>query len=754
MSRVLAILILCMFLPGYVTVALGSETSSSKVEWPEPGPVEAHRWLIEGKARRGVDRAFADRMFAPKNGERIQENYDVKIYDIAIRVDDTTEVLYGKVRFVAEATQAATSEITFDLFENMVIDSIVNPSGQLAYSRDGNYVTVTLERPYSQDEQFEFSVYYYGHPIDPQSWIGGFAFHQRQVGGAGSNDYRYVISSLSQPYGARTWWPCKDRVDDKADSFLVAITVDNRFWVGCNGRLDSTINSPGQKTFYYVEPHPMVTELFMIAVSDYWVYYDEWVYNDYQDTMPIVNAVYPEKLEQAQQSFSIVPEVLTIWSDKFGLYPFADVKYGHVNFEWPGGALEHQSMTSITNSGYGWSEYVVIHELAHMWYGDFVSCKSWADIWISEGWATYSEAIYYEVKNGHQYYHDYMDSMYWFTDGAVYRYDTTSAYQIFDGIVYYKGAWVVHMLRGVLGDSVFFDALQYYYNSEFAYGSLDTWDLCQVFEDATGRELDWFFQQWIFGSYRPHYIYCYWVEPSDSSGYDLFLSVDQTHTTDPQLFIMPIYFTFKDVNGDEDTIQVWIDERKDVQALNFPEQITKVRLDPMHWMLKTFTQYTWRLNFVTVRELPPAQQHLPHTQLLDTRGGTTNNVYSIIAGSLPPGLSLDTSNGSISGVPTDTGLFTFTAYVDDLGSNFWDESVYDLRVEPTLLVPGDIDVSGEVDIADLIYFVDYSFNGGPVPLIINLADVDGSCAIDIGDIVYLVDYMFTGGDELIMGCVE
>ncbi|MDH4034645.1 MAG: hypothetical protein OEV80_12705, partial [candidate division Zixibacteria bacterium] len=112
------------------------------------------------------------------------------------------------------------------------------------------------------------------------------------------------------------------------------------------------------------------------------------------------------------------------------------------------------------------------------------------------------------------------------------------------------------------------------------------------------------------------------------------------------------------------------------------------------------------------------------------------------------------SNGIISGVPTDTGLFTFTAYVDDLGSNFWDEAVFDLRVEPTQLVPGDIDISGSVDIADLIFFVDYSFSGGPAPLIINLADVDGSCAIDIGDMVYLVDYMFAGGGVLIMGCVE
>jgi len=735
-----------------VSLAGSLSASGSDTRWPQPGFTEAHEAMALGKASLLADRAVIDKIFAQTSGRMIQENYDVRIYDIDIRVNDTTETLYGHVRFVARATQAGTSEIIFDLHDSLTVDSIVNASGLLSFVHENNYVTVSLDRPYDVDEQFEFTVYYFGHPVEPSAWIGGFAFHQREVG---PGDDRYVISSLSQPYGARTWWPCKDRNDDKADSFLVAITVDSRFWVASNGRLDSTVFKLGHaRTFYYVEPHPLVTELFMIAVSDYFVYEDDWVYNNYQDTMPIVNAVYPEKYDQAQQSFAVVPTALTIWSNRFGLYPFADVKYGHVNFEWPGGALEHQTMTSITDSWYGWSEYVVIHELAHQWYGDFVSCKSWADIWISEGWATYSEAIYYEARFGSDYYHDYMDSMYWFTDGMLYRADTTDPYEIFDGISYYKGAWVVHMLRGILGDSLFFQALTDYYNSEFAYGSLDTWDLCHVFEQSTGTELDWYFQQWVFGWYRPNYRYSYWVESSDSGGYDLFLALEQTQTTDPQVFVMPIDFTFKNVSGQIDTLTLWMDQRETQYNFNFPDSIVKVQLDPRHWIMKYVTEANWRLKFITLNDLPTVRQYLPCSVELETRGGTGSNVFSITAGELPDSLTLDTTTGEISGVPVDSGLFTFSVYVDDIYSNYWDEAEFNLYVEPTPRIPGDIDVSGEVEISDLIYLVDYSFTGGPPPPLPNLADVDGSCAIDIADLVYLVDYMFNDGPAPVMGCVE
>jgi len=420
-------------------------------------------------------------------------------------------------------------------------------------------------------------------------------------------------------------------------------------------------------------------------------------------------------------------------------------------------AMEHQSMSWMLgshSSGWGYSEPVVVHEMAHQWWGDYITCESWADIWLNEGWASYSEALYYQVRQGWAAYHDYLEYMDYGEGTSIYRVDTTNPSYVFSLIVYDKGAWVVHMLRGVLGDSLFFSAIEDYYNSQYAYGALTTEEFEEVWEQSSGVELDWFFDEWIFGEYRPNYHFAYWVEPSDSVGYDVYLVVDQKHVTDPQVFTMPIDFSFERAGGAADTVTQWVNERKNTYALNFPDSIIQVKLDPAGWVLKYATDAPWRLQFITLSDLPPAQEQLPYQITLDARGGTGFNTFSITDGALPSGLTLDNQTGFVSGAPTDTGWFSFTAYVDDNYSNYWDEAVFTLRVEPTPQIPGDIDVSGAVDIADLIYFVDYSFTGGPPPLLPNLADVDGSCAVDIADVVYLVDYMFNSGPAPVMGCVE
>ena len=713
-------------------------------------PSELHRFLSEGKSRAAADRAFAAKFFAEQERTNTQTNYDVKVYDIRLRVDDTTETLFGRVKFVALATIDGVIEVQVDLLDNMPIDSIVSPAGVLAYTRADNMVTVTLDQTYNTDERFEFDIYYYGQPIGGTSVFNGFAWHIKSSG-------EYSISSVSQPYGGRSWWPCKDRMDDKADTFHIAITADTRFYVASNGSLDSIAMVPGHvHTFYYTMPYPMASYLFAIAVSDYAVWYDEWIYNDYQDTMPLVHAVDPAWYVYSQDHYNVTPTALTVLSNKYGVYPWHDIKYGHATMEW-WSAMEHQSMSWMLgshSSGWGYSEPIVVHELAHQWWGDFITCESWADIWLNEGWASYSEALYYQVRQGWAAYHDYMEYMDYSDGTSIYRVDTTNPGEVFDLIVYDKAAWVVHMLRGVLGDSMFFAGIEDYYNSQYAYGALTTAEFEEVWEQSTGMDLGWFFDEWIFGEYRPNYRFAYWVEPSDSSGYDVFLAVDQVQTTDPQVFKMPIDFTFEQAGADPDTVMLWVNDRKNTYVFNFPDSIVDVDLDPRGWVLKYKSNAPWYLHFIILSTLPSAQQELPYEVALDTRGGSGNNTFSITDGALPNGLTLDEQTGVIAGTPTDSGSFSFTANVDDDYSNFWDEAMFVLHVEHTPLIPGDIDISGEVNIADLIYIVDYSFTGGPAPLLPNLADVDGSCSIDIADIVHLVDYMFVEGPPPVMGCVE
>ncbi len=712
--------------------------------WDGLSPAQIHQIMWESKVSGRMDREFTRTLAARESIENTQTNYDVLFYDIFIRVNDTTKVIYGVVTMVARATEAGVGLVQIDFHQNMLIDSIVAPSGVLGYTRSGDVVTVTLDGTYDAGQQFELTCHYHGHPVE-----GGFQ--------AFSFDTRLgkkVISSLSEPYFARTWWPCKDRMDDKADSFDIAIEVDTAFYVGSNGTLDSTINhGANSHTFYYTVRYSMVTYLFSVAISVYTVWYDEWVYNGGLDTMPIVNAVYPDRYSYSLGTWGITPQAITILSDAFGQYPFVDEKYGHANFEW-GGAMEHQTMSSMTGTDFGFWAPVVVHELSHMWWGDMITCKQWGHIWLNEGWASYAEAVYYLSLQGWTNYQNYMNGMAYAGGGTIYIDDTTDVWNIFSSIVYDKGAWVVHMLRGVVGESLFTAVVDSYYNSPYQHAAATTEDFQGVAENASGMDLDWFFQEWIYGTYRPNYHWSYWTEPADSGGVDLFLRVEQAQTTDPQVFTMPVDFFFDFDSGPDDTLTLWVDQRLERFHFNFPGSVNNIKLDPSDWVLKYETKQPWKLYIITTEdELSSAQQYLAYSDTIQARGGTGFITWSLTAGALPTGLNMDTA-GFISGTPADSGDFQFTARVDDIYSNYWDEVVYNLRVEPTLALPADMDLSWSVDVGDLTHLVAYLFQGGLPPVVLNTADVNASCEISVDDLTYLVAYLFQGGPAPLMGCVE
>jgi aminopeptidase N len=725
------------------TAQFAFSAADDDIDWSKASPAERHQKMWEAKARIMADRQYTSQLAAQQPMVNTQTNFDVKFYDIFIRVNDTTKYLYGRVRIVAAATEPGVNAVQIDFFDNMYVDSIVAASGPLAYTRASNVVTVTLDHAYNTGDPIDFNFYYHGQPTQ-----GGF-----QAFSFGTRSGKQVISSLSEPYFSKTWWPCKDRNDDKADSFNIAIEVDTLFYCGSNGTLDSVVNhTANSKIFYYRVRYPMANYLFSVAISPYTVWTDWYRYNANKDSMRITNAVYSDLYTYSLPRFGITPNAIKLLAQTYGPYPYLKEKYGHSNFQWNGG-MEHQTMTSMTGSSFGFSEAVVVHELSHQWWGDMITCKTWGDIWLNEGFASYSEALYYLNKDGWDSYHSYMSGMEFAGAGTIYISDTSSVNIIFGSIVYDKGAWVVHMLRRVVGETAFQAVIDAWYNSPYKYGSATTSDFQHVAEAASGQQLDWFFNEWIYGTYRPNYAQCWTTEASPSGGYDNYLLLRQTQTTSPQNFIMPMD-VWAAYNSGDDTLRFLVDTPRKLIKWHSPEQAQGVSIDPGNWILKYQTYRSWKMAVVTLdSELTVGRQYRPYRDTVRQIGALGPLSVSVTAGALPTGLAIDNS-GIISGTTPDTGSFPFTVRFLDNTSAVADTVAFTLHMKPALLYPGDVNLSQSpvIDLADLSYLVAYLTSSTPVPLAMKLADVNADCVVNLADLSVFVSHLTGGGATFVLGC--
>jgi len=278
-----------------------------------------------------------------------------------------------------------------------------------------------------------------------------------------------------------------------------------------------------------------------MAIAPYSEYNIYFHYNA-TDSMLVSNYIYPESMDiSAQYTLDKTLDMLAIFTDKYGPYPFLNEKYGHAQFGW-GGGMEHQTITSIGTVN---NEGLLAHELAHQWYGDKVTCKNWQSIWLNEGFATFSEGLYYEFKYGRSNYDDYvknrMDSAK-NAQGSIYVQNIGSINSIFDGNrSYAKGSIVLHMLRGIVGDGNFFNIMKAYAaDASLAYGVAETADFQRVAESVYGYSLDYFFNEWIFGENYPKYNVVWGFSNLGGGLYSVNVNIKQDTNTNPEFFTMPI----------------------------------------------------------------------------------------------------------------------------------------------------------------------------------------------------------------------
>ncbi len=527
------------------------------------GPGDISRELAAAKAE-WYARA-ADRATDPTSN---QTSYDAVYYFLNLEIDPVTETVSGTVRMDAEVTTGPLAAADLDLYDNMTVDGVTCGGGPVGFTHAGDLLSVTLDHIYAEGETFTLEVTYHGTPSAAE---GAFGFDSY-----GGED---MIWSLSEPFGARTWWPCKDYPLDKADSVDIWITVPNNLIVASNGTLRATVDQGSTLSYRWHEGYPIATYLVSVAIHPYTVFSDYYHYAP-GDSMEIRYFVFPGHYDGVQATYAMVPDMIANYAGLFGEYPFIEEKYGHAEFTW-GGGMEHQTITSLG----GWGEYLIVHELAHMWWGDMITCDTFNHIWLNEGFATYSEALWAENAYGDEAYREQMAYAKYLGGGTIYVPDEELSDwgRIFSSnLSYNKASWVPHMLRGAVGDSLFFEILHAYYGSIHQYGSATTEEFRDIAEQVSGRDLDRFFQQWIYEEGFPVYR-AQWDSQPVKAGHEIALTIDQLQTN--AVFQMPIRIAVTTSAG-ETTLVVEDSLATQQFTLVVDDEPLDLELDPDEWILR------------------------------------------------------------------------------------------------------------------------------------------------------------------------
>jgi aminopeptidase N len=463
----------------------------------------------------------------------------------------------------------------------MIVDSVLLDASQLSFTRYDNKINITLNRTYIQNELISLVIYYQGLPV--QTGFQSFKF--------GSHGGYPIISSLSEPYGAPDWWPCKDTPADKADSADIWLTVSTDLVPVSNGELQSIVNNGnGTHTYHWKSHYSIAQYLISVAITNY-LQYDTYFHYGQSDSMVITHFVYPESFNSVKTYLDETDDMIEVFSEKYGMYPFISERYGHAEFDW-GGAMEHQTCSSMGAFNTG----IISHELAHQWYGDMITCKDWHHIWLNEGFATYSEAVYLEAKSGKAAYDSQIAIEMGYAKtatGSIWVQNITSVWEIFNGArSYAKGACVLHMLRGVVGDSTFFDIMRAYSDDpDLKYGVAVTEDFQEIAESVYGQSLDYFFQEWIYGENYPEYTVEWSKNLVSGSIYQIDLNVNQNVNSIPAYFTMPIKIRVNTTTGDT-VVTVFNDAQSQDFQFNVTGNPQSINFDYGNWILKDLSPIT------------------------------------------------------------------------------------------------------------------------------------------------------------------
>jgi aminopeptidase N len=526
-------------------------------------------------------------------------DYDIVHYDFDLQIERNTRDIVGNVTISAKAVKDNFDSFEFQLHDNYKIDSMVLGGQKIVLMSSGkNQRMAFFATPIPKNQLFKVKIYYRGKaPLSTNNWGNGIVQKKDSKYGA------EVIYSLSVPYHALEWFPCKQVLSDLVDSVSMKITTDIDNTVISNGLLTSDLTLPNNKHAVTWKTHyPINFYLISFAVGKYIPYHFDVSLPGKSTKMPVMNYLYNQaSLTKQKPTLDLLGGFLTNYSNLFGLYPFHEEKFGTVVVPLSGG-MEHQTIVNLATD---YDKFLAAHEMAHQWWGDNVNAKSYHDVWLNEGWATYCEYLTAEKlfpSEARGILDNFHSSAVGQIEGRTYIADTTDFSTIYNyANVYMKGAAIIHTLRYEIGnDSLFFRALNIY-QTTFAHKSVEVADMKALLEKETGKDLTLYFNQWYYGFGYPKFTIT-WFNNNNKL---IIKSLQSTSSAKTPLFKTNVDYLIKRDNKVDTIITLYQSKNEQTYLIEGLTNVKSISLDPNNVIVNKVNSIKQDANLIAIKNMIP-----------------------------------------------------------------------------------------------------------------------------------------------------
>lgn len=510
----------------------------------------------------------------------LTEEYDVHFYKLDLNVERTSTDISGSVQIHATSTVAMLDSVIIELHEDLTVHSIlVDNIATIAFTRVGSSIIVPVS--YSMNDSFIVTIDYSGTPPNPTTYPQGGGGISNATSGSWGNR---VTWTLSEPFSAFEWWPCKQSLTDKADSVYVFVTTNSSNMAGSIGKLTDIVDlGNGTKRYEWKSNYPIDYYLVSISVAEY-VEYNVYA-NPVGAPNPVLiqNFIYnnPNTLPYFQADINKTVDFMEYFSELYGLYPFHAEKYGHCMAPFSGG-MEHQTMTT---QGF-FNDGLTVHELGHQWFGDNVTTASWSEIWLNEGFASYTEHLmeeHFDPGTQHQSMLGRHNNIMSQTGGSVWVEDSLNDARIFSSrLTYDKGAAIVHTLRFLIDNDIQFFQILKQYQINFGGSTATLSDFKQLAESITGKDFTSFFNEWFYGEGYPTYS-CSWG--FNANNVTIKLSQVTSEPSITNFFSNDLEIKIVGTDGTSLVQRLDVTSNNELFVIPFNSNVANIEIDPNNWII-------------------------------------------------------------------------------------------------------------------------------------------------------------------------